>query len=137
MKNKYIFLFIGLGLLQSGCDATDPPTDPKNDSKIYYLKCIISADIYDRFPRATRVMVDEGRKYLSNEYVEGNYTEEGNIFFAEQAYEPDEFVTNWRFFGLRLNKISGNLVITTYDPRGVDGVVKKRKYQCERTEPVI
>ena len=134
---KYIFLFIGLGLLQSGCDATDPPTDPKNDSKIYYLKCIISADIYDRFPRATRVMVDEGRKYLSNEYVNGNYAEEGNILFVEEAVEPDGFVANWRFLGLRLNKVSGNLVITTFDPSGADGVLIKTKYQCERAEPVV
>ena len=114
----------------------DPTIDSINDSKIYYLKCMILADDY-RFPRTTRVMVDEGRKYLSNEYLNGNYAEEGNIFFVEEAVEPDGFVANWRFLGLRLNKVSGNLVITTFDPSGADGVLIKTKYQCERAEPVV
>ena len=115
----------------------DPTIDSINDSKIYYLKCMMLADIDYRFPRTTRVMVDEGRKYLSNEYVNGNYAEEGNIFFVEEAVEPDGFVANWRFLGLRLNKVSGNLVITTFDPSGADGVLIKTKYQCERAEPVV
>ena len=114
-----------------------PTIDSINDSKIYYLKCMMLADIDYRFPRTTRVMVDEGRKYLSNEYVNGNYAEEGNIFFVEEAVEPDGFVANWRFLGLRLNKVSGNLVITTFDPSGADGVLIKTKYQCERAEPVV
>ena len=115
----------------------DPTIDSINDSKIYYLNCMMLADIDYRFPRTTRVMVDEGRKYLSNEYVNGNYAEEGNIFFVEEAVEPDGFVANWRFLGLRLNKVSGNLVITTFDPSGADGVLIKTKYQCERAEPVV
>ncbi len=115
----------------------DPTIDSINDSKIYYLKCTMLADIDYRFPRTTRVMVDEGRKYLSNEYLNGNYAEEGNIFFVEEAVEPDGFVANWRFLGLRLNKVSGNLVITTFDPSGADGVLIKTKYQCERAEPVV
>ena len=41
----------------------DPTIDSINDSKIYYLKCMMLADIDYRFPRTTRVMVDEGRKY--------------------------------------------------------------------------
>ena len=115
----------------------DPTIDSINDSKIYYLKCMMLADIDYRFPRTTRVMVDEERKYLSNEYVNGNYAEEGNILFVEEAVEPDGFVANWRFLGLRLNKVSGNLVITTFDPSGADGVLIKTKYQCERAEPVV
>ena len=64
MKN--LFLFIGLGLLLSGCEATDP----KNDSKIFSLKCIaLNLVATGTNVRVTNVAVDEGRKHISVNYL--------------------------------------------------------------------
>ncbi len=114
MKN--IFLFIGLGFLLSGCEATDP----KNDSKIFSLKCIaLNLVATGTNVRVTDVTVDEGRKHISVNYLtEGTYTEKGNIIFAEHSHEGDPFVANRKkshIVTLRLDKISGFLVIGKYD----------------------
>ena len=82
---KYIFLFIGLGLLLSGCEATDPKTPirdyhandtllevpPLNGPKIYYLKCDRKGSTKNSYsPIDTIVTVDERRKHISTEFTE-------------------------------------------------------------------
>ena len=143
MKN--IFLFIGLGLLLSGCEATDP----KNDSKILSLKCIaLNLVATGTNVRVTDVTVDEGRKHISVNYLtEGTYTEKGNIIFAEHSHEGDPFVANRKkphIVTLRLDKISGFLVIGKYDQSEDQKVstpfndpYESVEYQCEKLEPVV
>ena len=143
MKN--IFLFIGLGLLLSGCEATDP----KNDSKIFSLKCIaLNLLATGTNVRVTDVTVDEGRKHISVNYLtEGTYTEKGNIIFAEHWHEGDPFVANRKkphIVTLRLDKISGFLVIGKYDQSEDQKVstplndpYESAEYQCEKLEPVV
>ena len=143
MKN--IFLFIGLGLLLSGCEATDP----KNDSKIFFLKCIaLNLVATGTNVRVTDVTVDEGRKHISVNYLtEGTYTEKGNIIFAEHSHEGDPFVTNRKkphIVALRLDKISGFLEIGKYDQSEGQKVgtlfndpYDSVEYQCEKTEPTV
>ena len=143
MKN--IFLIIGLGLLLSGCEATDP----KNDSKIFSLKCTaLNLVATGTNVRVTDVTVDEGRKHISVNYLtEGTYTEKGNIIFAEHSHEGDPFVANRKkphIVTLRLDKISGFLVIGKYDQSEDQKVgtpfndpYESVKYQCEKLEPVV
>ena len=143
MKN--IFLFIGLGLLLSGCEATDP----KNDSKIFSLKCTaLNLVATGTNVRVTDVTVDEGRKHISVNYLtEGTYTEKGNIIFAEHSHEGDPFVANRKkphIVTLRLDKISGFLVIGKYDQSEDQKVgtplndpYESVEYQCEKLEPVV
>ena len=143
MKN--IFLFIGLGLLLSGCEATDP----KNDSKIFFLKCIaLNLVATGTNVRVTDVTVDEGRKHISVNYLtEGTYTEKGNIIFAEHSHEGDPFVTNRKkphIVTLHLDKISGFLEIGKYDQSEGQKVgtlfndpYDSVEYQCEKTEPTF
>ena len=143
MKN--IFLFIGLGLLLSGCEATDP----KNDSKIFSLKCsALNLVATGTNVRVTDITVDEGRKHISVNYLtEGTYTEKGNIIFAEHSHEGDPFVANRKkphIVTLRLDKISGFLVIGKYDQSEDQKVgtpfndpYESVEYQCEKLEPVV
>ena len=143
MKN--IFLFIGLGLLLSGCEATDP----KNDSKIFSLKCIaLNLVATGTNVRVTNVMVDEGRKQISVNYLtEGTYSEKGNIIFAEHSHEGDPFVANRKkphIVTLRLDKISGFLEIGKYGQSEGQKVstplndpYESVEYQCEKLEPVV
>ena len=143
MKN--IFLIFGLGLLLSSCEATDP----KNDSKIFSLKCIaINLVATGTNVRVTDVTVDEGRKHISVNYLtEGTYTEKGNIIFAEHSHEGDPFVANRKkphIVTLRLDKISGFLVICKYDQSEDHKVgtpfnyqYESVEYQCEKLEPVV
>ena len=143
MKN--IFLFIGLGLLLSGCEATDP----KNDSKIFSLKCTaLNLVATGTNVRVTDVTVDEGRKHISVNYLtEGTYSEKGNIIFAEHSHEGDPFVANRKkphIVTLRLDKISGFLVIGKYDQSEDQKVstpfndpYESVEYQCEKLEPVV
>ena len=143
MKN--IFLFIGLGLLLSGCEATDP----KNDSKIFSLKCTaLNLVATGTNVRVTDVTVDEGRKHISVNYLtEGTYTEKGNIIFAEHSHEGDPFVGNRKkphIVTLRLDKISRFLVIGKYDQSEDQKVgtpfndpYESVEYQCEKLEPVV
>ena len=143
MKN--IFLFIGLGLLLSGCEATDP----KNDSKIFFLKCIaLNLVATGTNVRVTDVTVDEGRKHISVNYLtEGTYTEKGNIIFAEHSHEGDPFVANRKkphIVTLHLDKISGFLEIGKYDQSEGQKVgtlfndpYDSVEYQCEKTEPTF
>ncbi len=143
MKN--IFLIIGLGLLLSGCEATDP----ENDSKIFSLKCIaINLVATGTNVRVTDVTVDEGRKHISVNYLtEGTYTEKGNVIFAEHSHEGDPFVANRKkphIVTLRLDKISGFLVIGKYDQSEDQKVgtpfndpYESVEYQCEKLEPVV
>ena len=143
MKN--IFLFIGLGLLLSGCEATDP----KNDSKIFYLKCIaLNLVATGTNVRVTDVTVDEGRKHISVNYLtEGTYTEKGDIIFEEHSHEGDPFVGNRKkphIVTLRLDKISGFLVIGKYDQSEDQKVgtpfnnpYESVEYECEKTEPTV
>ena len=143
MKN--IFFFIGLGLLLSGCEATDP----KNDSKIFYLKCIMDTGRNDTTTNfhssfSTFVTVDEGRKHVSVNYLtEGTYTEKGNIIYAEHSHEEDPFVANRKkahIVVLRLDKISGFLEIDKYEQsqgQKVGTPLHQMSHQCEKTEPVV
>ena len=147
MKN--IFLFIGLGLLLSGCEATDPI----NDSKIFSMKCIMDTGRNDTTTNfhssfSTFVTVDEGRKHISVNYLtEGTYTEKGNIIFAEHSHERDPFVANRKkphIVTLRLDKISGFLEIGKYDQSEGQKVgtlfndpYDSVEYQCEKTEPTV
>ena len=140
-----MFLFIGLGLLLSGCEAPDP----KNDSKIFSLKCIaLNLVATGTNVRVTNVMVDEGRKHISVNYLtEGTYSEKGNIIFAEHSHEGDPFVANRKkphIVTLRLDKISGFLVIGKYDQSEDQKVgtpfndpYESVEYQCEKLEPVV
>ena len=144
MKN--IFLFIGLGLLLSGCEATDP----KNDSKIFYLKCIMDTGRNDTTTNfhssfSTFVTVDEVRKHISVNYLtEGTYTEKGNIIFAEHSHEGDPFVANRikpHIVTLRLDKNSGFLLIGKYnqykDQKVGTPFNYQYEYQCEKLESVV
>ena len=144
MKN--IFLFIGLGLLLSGCEATDP----KNDSKIFYLKCIMDTGRNDTTTNfhssfSTFVTVDEVRKHISVNYLtEGTYTEKGNIIFAEHSHEGDPFVANRikpHIVTLRLDKNSGLLLIGKYnqykDQKVGTPFNYQYEYQCEKLESVV
>ena len=144
MKN--IFLFIGLGLLLSGCEATDP----KNDSKIFYLKCIMDTGRNDTTTNfhssfSTFVTVDEVRKHISVNYLtEGTYTEKGNIIFAEHSHERDPFVANRikpHIVTLRLDKNSGLLLIGKYnqykDQKVGTPFNYQYEYQCEKLESVV
>ena len=109
MKN--IVLFVGLGLLLSGCEATDPKTptrdyhandtflevSPLNEPKIYYLKCDRKGSTKNSYsPIDTIVTVDESRKHISTEFTEGTYTEKDNIISAEHShgFQSDPFIVN-------------------------------------------
>ena len=143
MKN--IFLFIGLGLLLYGCEATDP----KNDSEIFSLKCIaLNLLATGANVRVTNLTVDEVRKHISVNYLtEGTYSEKGNIIFAEHSHEGDPFVANRKkshIVTLRLDKISGFLEIGKYDLSDGQKVgtpfndpYESVEYQCEKLEPVV
>ena len=147
MKN--IFLFIGLGLLLSGCEATDPI----NDSKIFSMKCIMDTGRNDTTTNfhssfSTFVTVDEGRKHISVNYLtEGTYTEKDNIIFAEPSHKGDPFIANRKkahIVTLRLDKISGCLEIGKYDQSEGQKVgtlfndpYDSVEYQCEKTEPTV
>jgi hypothetical protein len=98
--------------------------------------------------RVTDVTVDEGRKHISVNYLtEGTYTEKGNIIFAEHSHEGDPFVANRKkphIVTLRLDKISGFLVIGKYDQSEDQKVgtpfndpYESVEYQCEKLEPVV
>ena len=151
MKN--IFLFIGPGLLLSGCDAPDPKTpirdyyaddtvlevSPLNEPKIYYLKCDQTQPKknFDS-PIETIVTVDERRKHISTEFTEGTYTEKDNIISAEHShgFQPDPFIVNRereRLVVLQLDRITGSLLVKD------NGFREKHKttYQCKRIEAVV
>ena len=127
----------------------DPTIDPKNDSKIFYLKCIMDTGRNDTTTNfhssfSTFVTVDEGRKHVSVNYLtEGTYTEKGNIIFAEHSHEGDPFVANRKkahIVVLRLDKISGFLEIDKYEQsegQKVGTPLHQMSYQCEKTEPVV
>ena len=151
MKN--IVLFIGLGLLLSGCDAPDPKTpirdyyaddtvlevSPLNEPKIYYLKCDQTQPKknFDS-PIETIVTVDERRKHISTEFTEGTYTEKDNIISAEHShgFQPDPFIVygkRERLVVLQLDRITGSLLVKD------NGFREKHKttYQCKRIEAVV
>ena len=127
----------------------DPTIDPKNDSKIFYLKCIMDTGRNDTTTNfhssfSTFVTVDEGRKHVSVNYLtEGTYTEKGNIIFAEHSHEGDPFVANRKkahIVVLRLDKISDFLEIDKYEQsegQKVGTPLHQMSYQCEKTEPVV
>ena len=144
MKN--IFLFIGLGLLLSGCEATDPI----NDSKIFSMKCIMDTGRNDKTTNfhssfSTFETVDEVRKHISVNYLtEGTYTEKGNIIFAEHSHKGDPFVANRKkahIVTLRLDKNSGFLLIGKYnqykDQKVGTPFNYQYEYQCEKLESVV
>ena len=133
MKN--FILFIGLGLLLSGCETNDP----KTESKIY-LKCVgkhfttydgidpssgtiryldresPGARIYPAPVSETTLILDEGQKHISIQNVtEGTYTEKDNTIFAEHLHAPHGLDNDGSLIYLQLNKISGDLYITKYE----------------------
>ena len=146
---KYIFLFIGLGLLLSGCET--------NDSKIY-LKCVEKNPyVYGdrsyrkRAGRDSRIFyltVDKKRKYVSTraeqinkeEYflLDGYYTEDDKVVSTNKITEPDEDHKNGQFQELRLDKLTGSLTIF-----GVDGMKKTRYgdyvyiFLCKKAELLV
>ena len=139
MKN--IFLFIGLGLLLSGCET--------NDSKIY-LECIgidvITYGLKDPLPRESAqqthmLILDEVRKHISIQNVtEGTYTEKDNIIFSENLHAPHGLDDKGSLIDLQLNKTSGRLSVTKYEEFGGRKVRPPLfwwSYQCENTEVVI
>ena len=150
---KYIYLFIGLGLLLSGCEATDPKTpirdyhandtlfevSPLNDLKIYYLKCDRTGSSKNSYsPIDTLVTVDERRKHISTEFTEGTYTEKDHIISAEHShgFQSDAFIVNRereRLVVLQLDRITGSLLVKD------NGFREKHKttYQCKRIEAVV
>ena len=160
MKN--IILFIGLGLLLSGCEATDPDiykclekeyTKYDKEGKYEYK--------YDKSRFYFFMVIDKKQKTVSRLSKEGTqlpftprevyYTEEDNFIKAEEIVEPiilkpyqegrlpyTEYQKNGIFREIRLDKISGTLYITEYNGITNDNPKwRKSKYQCERTEPVI
>ena len=149
---KYIFLFIGLGLLLSGCEATDPKTpirdyhandtlfevSPLNDLKIYYLKCDRTGSSKNSYsPIDTLVTVDERRKHISTEFTEGTYTEKDNIISAEHShgFQSDPFIVNRieRLVVLELDRITGSLLVKDNGFREEHSTT----YQCKRIEAVV
>tara|TARA_B100000963_G_scaffold288133_1_gene257394 strand:+ start:430 stop:873 length:444 start_codon:yes stop_codon:yes gene_type:complete len=146
MKN--IFLFIGIGLLLSGCEATDPD--------IY--KCLEKSHIeYDEDGKGRAndpgryyffIVLDKKQKTVIRLNQDGSpepwvpeevyYTEEDNLIYANEITEPNQFYENGMLHELRLDKISGTFSITRYD--GIsndDPKMYRTTYRCERTEPVI
>ena len=141
MKN--IFLFIGLGLLLSGCQT--------NDSKIY-LKCVshevITPDPYGEYvarhdlpeqssQHETILILDEERKhiYIQN-LTEGNYTEKDDIISAEHVHLPGRFGRSGGLIDLQLNKISGDLSVTKHQLKGKKKIPPpyyQMLLQCEKT----
>ena len=141
MKN--IFLFIGLGLLLSGCEATD--------SKIY-LKCVsyevTTTDRYGGYvakgdlpeqssQHETILILDEERKhiYIQN-LTEGTYTEKGDIISAEHVHLPGRFGRSGGLIDLQLNKISGDLSVTKHQLKGKKKIPPpyyQMLLQCEKT----
>ena len=141
---KYIFLFIGLGLLLSGCEATD--------SKIY-LKCVsyevTTTDHYGGYfargdlpeqssQHETILILDEERKHISlQNLTEGTYTENDNIISAEHVHLPG--IRSGRSGGLidlQLNKISGDLSVTKHQLKGKKKIPPpyyQMLLQCEKT----
>ena len=140
---KYIFLFIGLGLLLSGCQT--------NDSKIY-LKCVshevITPDPYGEYvarrdlpeqssQHETILILDEERKhiYIQN-LTEGNYTEKDDIISAEHVHLPGRFGRSGGLIDLQLNKISGDLSVTKHQLKGKKKIPPpyyQMLLQCEKT----
>ena len=129
MKN--IFLFIGLGLLMSGCETKDPD--------IY--KCLRYD--YDASGIYFVMIIDKKRKTLSRFSEEGmmllptprevSYTEEDNFIKAEEIVELSAVNKTGIFREIRLDKISGSLSLTEYN--GItndDPKSKKSKYRCEK-----
>ena len=141
MKN--IFLFIGLGLLLSGCEA--------NDSKIY-LKCVsyevTTTDPYGGYvargdlpkqssQHETILILDEERKhiYIQN-LTEGTYTEKDNIISAEHVHLPGIFGRSGGLIDLQLNKISGDLSVTKHQLKGKKKIPPpyyQMLLQCKKT----
>ena len=141
MKN--IFLFIGLGLLLSGCEATD--------SKIY-LKCVsyevTTTDHYGGYfargdlpeqssQHETILILDEERKHISlQNLTEGTYTEKDNIISAEHVHLPGRFGRSGGLIDLQLNKISGDLSVTKHQLKGKKKIPPpyyQMLLQCEKT----
>ena len=125
----------------------DSITDPKNDSKIHYLSCFLTKQNKSHGDLASgiRVMIDEGRKHISVDYLtEGTYTEKDNIIFAEHSHKGDPFVANRKkahIVTLRLDKNSGFLLIGKYnqykDQKVGIPLNDQSEYQCEKLEPVV
>ena len=141
MKN--IFLFIGLGLFLSGCEATD--------SKIS-LKCV-SYEVTTTDPNGgyvakgdlpkqssqheTILILDKERKhiYIQN-LTEGNYTEKDDIISAEHVHLPGRFGRSGGLIDLQLNKISGDLSVTKHQLKGKKKIPPpyyQMLLQCKKT----
>ena len=141
MKN--IFLFIGLGLLLSGCET--------NDSKIY-LKCV-SHEVTTPDPfggyvarhdlpkqssqHETILILDEERKHISiQNLTEGTYTEKDNVISAEHVHRPSTFGHSGGLVDLKLNKISGDLSVIKHQLKGKQKILPpyyQMSLQCEKT----
>ena len=148
---KYIFLFIGLGLLLSGCEATDPDIYKCVGKEYRYFDDEGNPSSPTKLPKShphNFMVIDEKRKTISRlteggrpinpKATETLYTEEGNFIKTEEMIEPYWMYENGLFREIRLDKISGTLSITRYD--GITNGDPKKSfytYLCESTEPVI